>query len=122
MLFDAEGKIKRYDSPEEILSEFFDLRLQFYERRRQGLLQARTAGSLMCMPTCWMFMHACSSPTTTTHIYPNTQPQTHWHLHTGCSLGVYACIQQDPITPFRHPWKAVAVQNPPGWMSSLTHT
>lgn len=39
MLFDAEGKIKRYDSPEEILQEFFNLRLQFYERRRVGLLQ-----------------------------------------------------------------------------------
>lgn len=39
MLFDADGKIKRYDSPEEILTEFFDLRLQYYERRRVGLLQ-----------------------------------------------------------------------------------
>jgi DNA topoisomerase-2 len=39
MLFDAEGKIKRYDSPEDIIREFFDLRLQFYERRRVGLLQ-----------------------------------------------------------------------------------
>jgi len=39
MLFDAEGKIKRYDSPEDIIQEFFDLRLQFYERRRVGLLQ-----------------------------------------------------------------------------------
>ncbi|KAF6262252.1 DNA topoisomerase [Scenedesmus sp. NREL 46B-D3] len=39
MLFDAEGHIKRYDSPEDILREFFDLRLQFYERRRVGLLQ-----------------------------------------------------------------------------------
>jgi hypothetical protein len=41
MLFDAEGHIKRYDSPEDILREFFDLRLQFYERRRVGLLQVR---------------------------------------------------------------------------------
>ncbi|WIA35043.1 hypothetical protein OEZ86_003534 [Tetradesmus obliquus] len=39
MLFDAEGHIKRYDSPEDILREFFELRLQFYERRRVGLLQ-----------------------------------------------------------------------------------
>lgn len=41
MLFDADGKIKRYESPEEILMEFFDLRLQYYERRRVSLLQAR---------------------------------------------------------------------------------
>jgi hypothetical protein len=39
MLFDAEGKIKRYESPEQILQEFFDLRLQFYEKRRVALLQ-----------------------------------------------------------------------------------
>lgn len=41
MLFDAEGKIKRYDSPEQILTEFFDLRLQYYEKRRVALLQVR---------------------------------------------------------------------------------
>jgi DNA topoisomerase-2 len=39
MLFDAEGKIKRYESPEHILKEFFDLRLQFYENRRVCLLK-----------------------------------------------------------------------------------
>lgn len=42
MLFDAEGKIKRYDSPEQILQEFFDLRLQYYEKRRLSLLQVCT--------------------------------------------------------------------------------
>jgi len=41
MLFDADGKIRRYESAEEILTEFFDLRLQYYERRRVSLLQAR---------------------------------------------------------------------------------
>lgn len=39
MLFDADGKIKRYESPEEILTDFFGLRLQYYERRRVALLQ-----------------------------------------------------------------------------------
>ncbi|KIY93608.1 DNA topoisomerase II [Monoraphidium neglectum] len=39
MLFDAEGKIRRYESPEEILTEFFGMRLQYYERRRVALLQ-----------------------------------------------------------------------------------
>lgn len=39
MLFDADGKIRRYESPEEILTEFFDMRLMYYERRRVSLLQ-----------------------------------------------------------------------------------
>ena len=41
MLFDANGKIKRYESPEDILTEFFNLRLEYYERRRVSLLQVR---------------------------------------------------------------------------------
>ncbi|XP_054812803.1 DNA topoisomerase 2 [Prosopis cineraria] len=34
-LFDAEGKIKKYDAPEQILEEFFPLRLEYYERRKK---------------------------------------------------------------------------------------
>ncbi|KAK7243530.1 hypothetical protein RIF29_38329 [Crotalaria pallida] len=37
-LFDAEGKIKKYDNPEQILEEFFPLRLEFYERRKKHIL------------------------------------------------------------------------------------
>ncbi|XP_061348809.1 DNA topoisomerase 2-like [Gastrolobium bilobum] len=37
-LFDAEGKIKKYDNPEQILEEFFPLRLQYYERRKKLIL------------------------------------------------------------------------------------
>jgi hypothetical protein len=51
MLFDAEGKIKRYESPEEILMEFFNLRLMYYERRRVALLQVG-GGALGGRPTC----------------------------------------------------------------------
>lgn len=32
--FDKNGKIKRYDGPEEILREFYDLRLEFYAKRK----------------------------------------------------------------------------------------
>ena len=39
MLFDSEGKIRRFESPEEILMDFFNLRLMYYERRRVALLQ-----------------------------------------------------------------------------------
>ena len=48
MLFDQHGQIKRYDSPEAILADFFDLRLDFYERRRVALLEVGGGG----------FMHA----------------------------------------------------------------
>ena len=42
MLFDQNGLIKHYTSPEMIVQEFFDLRLEFYDRRRSALLRVRT--------------------------------------------------------------------------------
>lgn len=41
VLFDAEGKIRRYDGVEGIMQDFYDLRMQFYERRKAALLQVR---------------------------------------------------------------------------------
>ncbi|XP_038905935.1 DNA topoisomerase 2 [Benincasa hispida] len=38
-LFDANGVIKKYDTPEQILEEFFPLRLDFYEKRKRNLLE-----------------------------------------------------------------------------------
>ncbi|KAJ0989896.1 hypothetical protein J5N97_008252 [Dioscorea zingiberensis] len=37
-LFDHNGIIKKYDTPEQILEEFFHLRLEFYEKRKKKLL------------------------------------------------------------------------------------
>ncbi|KAE8670742.1 DNA topoisomerase 2 [Hibiscus syriacus] len=37
-LFDSRGVIKKYDNPEEILEEFFHLRLEFYVKRRKHVL------------------------------------------------------------------------------------
>nr|GEV51211.1 DNA topoisomerase 2 [Tanacetum cinerariifolium] len=37
-LFDEDGVIKKYDTPEQILKEFFDIRLRFYEKRRTAQL------------------------------------------------------------------------------------
>lgn len=34
MCFDAEGKIKKYSSPEEIIEEFYPLRLAHYQKRK----------------------------------------------------------------------------------------
>ncbi|KAI4333104.1 hypothetical protein L6164_017951 [Bauhinia variegata] len=39
-LFDQEGKIKKYDNPEQILEEFFPLRLEYYERRKKHKLDS----------------------------------------------------------------------------------
>ena len=38
-LFDAEGRITKYNTPEDMLQEFFVLRLDFYQRRKALLLQ-----------------------------------------------------------------------------------
>ncbi|KAF8750223.1 hypothetical protein HU200_012478 [Digitaria exilis] len=38
-LFDSDGKIRKYDTPEQILEEFFNLRLEFYSKRKEALLQ-----------------------------------------------------------------------------------
>ena len=32
--FDFEGKIKRYDSAEEILEDFYPMRLAYYQKRK----------------------------------------------------------------------------------------
>ncbi|PWA95854.1 Arginine repressor C-terminal-like domain-containing protein [Artemisia annua] len=46
-LFDAEGILKKYDTPEQILEEFFHLRLDFYERRKTALLRELKKGVLV---------------------------------------------------------------------------
>ena len=42
MLFDADGKIQRFGSPEEIIEAFAPLRLEYYHKRKAHLLQVRT--------------------------------------------------------------------------------
>lgn len=39
VLFDAQGRIRKYEEPEQILQEFFDVRLELYAKRRLNLLQ-----------------------------------------------------------------------------------
>lgn len=41
VLFNKDGLIQKYSSPEEILRDFFELRMEYYTRRRQHLIQAR---------------------------------------------------------------------------------
>lgn len=47
MLFNPDGVIQKYDSPEHILRDFFDLRLEYYSRRRAALLKV-----CMCVCVC----------------------------------------------------------------------
>merc|ERR1711920_41092 len=37
MLFDRDGKIRKYESALEILKDFFDLRLSYYDKRKEAL-------------------------------------------------------------------------------------
>ncbi|KAF8641179.1 hypothetical protein AX17_000814 [Amanita inopinata Kibby_2008] len=39
MCFDFEGKIKKYESPEEILEEFYPVRLAYYQKRKDHLAE-----------------------------------------------------------------------------------
>lgn len=34
MCFDAEGRIKKYSSPEEIVEDFYPVRLAYYQKRK----------------------------------------------------------------------------------------
>jgi DNA topoisomerase II len=48
LLFDGNGCLKRYDTIEDILEEFFDLRLKLYEKRKkylEGMLQAESTST-----------------------------------------------------------------------------
>eukprot|EP00495_Collosphaeridae_sp_1-RS-2012_P007416 TRINITY_DN713_c0_g1_i2.p2 TRINITY_DN713_c0_g1~~TRINITY_DN713_c0_g1_i2.p2 ORF type:complete len:166 (-),score=37.74 TRINITY_DN713_c0_g1_i2:145-642(-) len=37
ILFDRDGKIRKYESALEILKDFFDLRLSYYDKRKEAL-------------------------------------------------------------------------------------
>lgn len=49
MLFDAEGRIKHYESPEAIIADFYSLRLEYYEKRRTMLLRVCIALKTTCI-------------------------------------------------------------------------
>ena len=39
VLFDAKGSIKKYNTAEEILADFYPIRLRMYQKRRRHLLK-----------------------------------------------------------------------------------
>ncbi|KAL8547760.1 hypothetical protein ACS0TY_007189 [Phlomoides rotata] len=47
-LFDPNSVVKKYDTPEQILEEFFDLRLEFYDKRNKSMLAIKENDMLKC--------------------------------------------------------------------------
>lgn len=48
VLFDKEGRIRKYDSPRDIIKEFYDTRYEMYERRRRHILE-ELGKELLCL-------------------------------------------------------------------------
>ena len=46
MLFDSNGVIRRYETAEDILRDFFELRMAYYGKRRLALIQVSLLGAL----------------------------------------------------------------------------
>lgn len=46
MLFGPDGLIKRYETPQDILVEFFAVRMQFYHKRHAFLIQVGASNTL----------------------------------------------------------------------------
>ncbi len=42
-LFDAEGKLKKYETPQEIIDEYFNIRMEVYTKRKQYLVDEMRA-------------------------------------------------------------------------------
>lgn len=57
MLFDKDGVIKNYTSPEHIIQEFYDLRLSYYDRRLARMLKDAEA-NLRCITNKTRFILA----------------------------------------------------------------
>lgn len=38
MAFDKDGKLKKYNTPEEIIDDFYDVRLEYYQKRKDYIL------------------------------------------------------------------------------------
>ena len=54
MLFNSEGVIQKYSTPEDVLREFFDLRLEHYAKRKALLLAVGGRGwGLWCGGVGW---------------------------------------------------------------------
>jgi hypothetical protein len=52
MLFGPDGLIKRYETPQDILLEFFHVRMQFYHKRRAFLIQVNITAAHMITVSC----------------------------------------------------------------------
>jgi hypothetical protein len=102
VLFDQHGVIKRYETAEDILKEFFKLRMDYYNKRRLNLIKARCFGPVRpaSCGTCQTHAHAAS--------------------YTQHALGMGVCMVEDLLnvesssSPFHfgmqsHPLKAMLI-------------
>lgn len=78
ILWDKNGVIRRYDTPEEIIADFYGLRLQFYDKRRCNLIK-------VCF--CPFYTHL----DLTLDLIPESS------MDTGCRGRVAATQQQNAI-------------------------
>ena len=68
MCFDAEGKIKKYNSPEEIMEDFYAVRLAYYQKRKVSL-----TSRLTCCRGANISFSRISSPMTCNARWRNSQ-------------------------------------------------
>lgn len=68
VLFDSTGVIRRYETAEDILRDFFQLRMAYYGKRRLALIQASNLyfssliqGHLCHEPNAASALQSCSS-------------------------------------------------------------
>jgi DNA topoisomerase-2 len=66
-LFDKEGCIARYDKPEDILAAFYDLRLEYYSRRKDLLLENLRKEQTMLSNKARFLEEVCSGDLVVSH-------------------------------------------------------
>ena len=59
VLFDSKGVIRRYETAEEILRDFFTLRMDYYGKRRLALIQVRPLNSFLPSFRCALSKASC---------------------------------------------------------------
>lgn len=52
MCFDLDGKIKKYNSPEDIIEDFFPVRLEYYQKRKVCLTQLFEHAAILIQSSC----------------------------------------------------------------------
>lgn len=54
MLFDSDGRIKKFSSAEEVIEDFYPIRIKYYQMRKVMKLAHVLTGLLMLFRTTWL--------------------------------------------------------------------